>query len=175
MTTRHRSHRWCTYRLCTTTNLRHKYSVDFRIVNKVLKDLESFSLWCRSIEVGFVKSDSISFQCKHIVREDDNLIIPLLMVSDKKLTGSTFVWVHHIEKLKIKHSRSYQIYDICNWPFGVNNTLQSKIKIKSIGILIWQWYEDSNIFQPVFKTNVISSESLLCITWSKLRRYIYLR
>lgn len=105
------------------TYLRHKYSVDFRVMHKVLENLESLPLRGRSVQVWFVQSDCVRLQCEHIIREDNNLIVPLLVISDEKLAGSAFVRVHHIEQLKSElvkqphYIPSHNATDIRNSPY----------------------------------------------------------
>ena len=55
-----------------------------------------------------VQLDSIAFQCKNVVREDDDFIISSLVISYQKLTGSELVGVDHCQQLqKIKHITVY--------------------------------------------------------------------
>lgn len=65
---------------------------------EILEDLHPFSLGRRTIDIGFVQSNGILLQSKHVVSKDDNLVIPPFMKLDQKLASSEFVGIHGVQQ-----------------------------------------------------------------------------
>lgn len=51
------------------------------------------------------------FERENIIGENNDLIISPLMIADQELTGTEFVWIHHVKKLREGKSSSKLVND----------------------------------------------------------------
>lgn len=58
----------------------------YYLINKYIK-LFDYSL---------LQFPSIICQCKNVIRENNDFVIPFFMITNQKFTGTKLVWIHHI-------------------------------------------------------------------------------
>lgn len=64
---------------------------------KVLQDLKSLVLTSRTVDVRTVELDGVVLQGEHIVRENNDLVVAVLVQFDQVLTYAKLVRIHDVE------------------------------------------------------------------------------